>query len=77
MARPDRAQINIGVATRTDSSQTAVSQNAQKLETTLTRLRKLLGANAEINTISFNVTPNYRYPSEGPDRKESKSPISK
>src|SRR5688500_5534741 len=64
-ARPDRAQIDVGVVTQADTSQNAVSQNAQKLESTLARLRQLLGANADIKTISYNVTPNYRYPKEG------------
>jgi uncharacterized protein len=64
-AKPDRAQIDVGVVTQSDTSQTAVSQNAQKLEATLAKLRQLIGANADIKTISYNVTPNYRYPKEG------------
>ena len=64
-ARPDRAQIDVGVVTQADTSQAAVQQNAQKLETTLARLRQLLGAGADIKTISYSVTPNYRYPAQG------------
>jgi len=64
-ANPARAQSDIGVVTQSDSSQTAVAQNAQKLEATLAKLRQLLGANADIKTISYSVTPNYRYPKEG------------
>lgn len=64
-ARPDRAQIDLGVVTQADTSQAAVQQNAQKLETTLARLRQLLGAGADIKTISYTVTPNYRYPTQG------------
>ena len=63
--RPDRAMIDVGVVTQADTSQTAVTQNAQKLEATLTRLRQLLGAGADLKTISYSVTPNYRYPREG------------
>ncbi len=63
--RPDRAQIDIGVVTQADTSQAAVQQNAQKLEATLARLRQLLGAGADIKTISYSVTPNYRYPQGG------------
>lgn len=63
--RPDRAQIDVGVVTQADTSQAAVQQNAQKLETTLSRLRQLLGAGADIKTISYSVTPNYRYPQGG------------
>jgi uncharacterized protein YggE len=64
-AKPDRAQIDVGVVTQADNSQTAVAQNAEKLEATLSRLRALLGANADIKTISYSVSPNYRYPREG------------
>jgi uncharacterized protein len=64
-ARPDRAMIDVGVVTQADTSQAAVTQNAQKLETTLARLRQLLGAGADIKTISYSVTPNYQYPREG------------
>src|SRR5512134_1999032 len=63
--RPDRAQIDVGVVTQADTSQAAVQQNAQKLEATLARLRQLLGAGADIETISYSVTPNYRYPQGG------------
>ena len=63
--KPDRAQIDVGVVTQADSSQSAVAQNAQKLEATLAKLRQLLGANADIKTISYSVSPNYRYPKEG------------
>lgn len=63
--KPDRAMIDVGVVTQADTSQAAVTQNAQKLEATLARLRQLLGAGADIKTISYSVTPNYRYPREG------------
>ncbi len=63
--QPDRARIDVGVVTQANTSQAAVSQNAQKLEATLARLRQLLGANADIKTVSYSLTPNYRYPREG------------
>ena len=63
--KPDRAMVDVGVVTQADTSQLAVTQNAQKLEATLARLRQLLGAGADIKTISYSVTPNYQYPREG------------
>lgn len=63
--QPDRALIDIGVVTQANSSQTAASENAQKLEAVLAQLKKLLGANADIKTISYSITPNYRYPQGG------------
>jgi len=64
-AKPDRAEIDIGVVTQADSSQAAASQNAQKLETVLTKLKTLIGPNADIKTISYSLSPNYRYPTGG------------
>lgn len=63
--QPDRARIDVGVVTQADTSQAAVSHNAAKLESTLKRLRGLLGADADIKTVSYSLTPNYRYPKEG------------
>jgi len=65
MAKPDRAEIDIGVVTQADASQTAVTENAKKLEATLAKLRALLGADADIKTVSYTVSPNYRYPQQG------------
>ena len=64
-AVPDRARIDIGVVSQSESSETAASQNATKLEAVLTSLRNMLGANADIKTVSYTLTPNYRYPREG------------
>lgn len=63
--KPDRAQIDVGVVTQAVTSQSAVSQNAQKQDATIAKLRGILGSAAEIKTISFSVTPVYRYPREG------------
>jgi uncharacterized protein len=64
-AKPDRAQIDTGVVTQSESSQTAATRNATQLETVLAQLRRQLGANADIKTISYSLTPNYRYPTGG------------
>lgn len=60
--QPDRAQIDIGVVTQANTSQSAATQNAEKLQKVLAQLRQLLGANANIKTISYSLTPDYRYP---------------
>lgn len=59
--RPDRAQIDIGVVTQGTTSQETVEQNSRQLESVVNSLRKLLGANADIKTINYSVTPKYRY----------------
>jgi uncharacterized protein YggE len=64
-ANPDRAQIDVGVSTQANESQAAVAQNAQKLEATIARIRTVLGAGADIKTISYSLQPVYRYPQGG------------
>lgn len=63
--RPDRVQIDIGVTTRADTSQTAASRNAAQLEAVLADLRRQLGSGADIKTISYSLSPSYRYPTTG------------
>src|SRR5690606_203019 len=65
VVKPDRAQIDIGVTTEAPSSQAAVTQNAQKQDAAIAKVREILGAGADIKTISFSVTPVYRYPRDG------------
>ena len=64
-ASPDQAQIDIGVVTQAATAQAAASQNAQKLDATLSALRRALGSGADIKTINYSLMPNYRYPREG------------
>jgi uncharacterized protein len=64
-AKPDQAEINIGVVTQASTGQAAATQNAQKQDAVLSELRKVLGVTADIKTISYSLSPNYRYPKEG------------
>jgi uncharacterized protein YggE len=64
-AKPDQAEISLGVVTQAPTGQAATAQNAQKQDAVLAELRKVLGAGAEIKTISYSLSPNYRYPKEG------------
>jgi uncharacterized protein YggE len=63
--KPDQAQIDIGVVTQAQNAQEAANQNAQKVDAVIAALRKALGAGADIKTISYSLTPNYRYPERG------------
>ncbi|HXU08443.1 MAG TPA: SIMPL domain-containing protein, partial [Blastocatellia bacterium] len=63
--KPDEAEINIGVLTQADTAQAAATQNAQKQDAVISELKKTLGSNADIKTIGYSVSPNYRYPKEG------------
>ena len=63
--KPDQAEINIGVVTQAPTAQAAAAQNAQKQDAVISELRKMLGASADIKTISYSLNPNYRYPKDG------------
>jgi uncharacterized protein YggE len=64
-AKPDRAQIDIGVITQADNAQAASTQNASRLDGVISAVRKALGQAADLKTISYSLTPIYRYPKEG------------
>jgi uncharacterized protein len=64
-AKPDQAELDLGVVSQAPTGQAAAQQNAQKLDAVLEKLRKMLGSGAEIKTLSYSLTPNYRYPKEG------------
>lgn len=62
---PDQAQIDIGVITQAQTAQAAAQQNAQKLDTVINALRRALDKTAEIKTVGYSLSPNYRYPATG------------
>ncbi|MGC8792185.1 MAG: SIMPL domain-containing protein [Bryobacteraceae bacterium] len=64
-ARPDLAQIEIGLTSQAATAQVAAAQNATQFDAVLGRLRKLVGSKGEIRTAGYSLTPNYRYPREG------------
>ena len=64
-AKPDLAEINLGVVTQAETGQAAAAQNAKKQDAVLGELRKAMGAAAEIKTISYSLNPNYSYPKDG------------
>lgn len=64
-AVPDRAKVSVGVVTQAATAQEAAAQNATQVEAVLAQLRLLLGAGADLKTINYTLTPNYRYPTGG------------
>jgi len=60
-AKPDRAQIDVGVLTQEKQSQNAATQNAKQIDNVLTALHKLLGPDADIKTINYSLSPDYQY----------------
>src|SRR5882724_3982098 len=60
-AKPERAQIDVGVLTQEKQSLSATTQNARQIDSVLTALHKLLGVDADIKTINYTLSPDYQY----------------
>ena len=63
--KPDSAEIDVGVVSQAQKAEVAANENAKQLTTVLGDLKRVLGPRAEIETISYSLHPNYRYPKEG------------
>jgi len=61
--KPDEAKINIGVVTQESQASEAATENANRLEAVFQALHQAIGANADIKTVSYGLTPDYRYQS--------------
>lgn len=60
-AKPERAQIDVGVLTQEKQSQNAAIQNARQLDAVVAALHKLLGESADIKPINYALNPDYQY----------------
>jgi uncharacterized protein YggE len=60
-AKPDRVQIDVGVVTRAPQAQQAAADNARDTDAALGALRKAAGSGATLRTVSYSLTPAYRY----------------
>ena len=58
--KPDEAKIVIGVVTQESKADQAATENAARLEAVFHALRQAIGGNADIKTISYGLTPDYR-----------------
>lgn len=67
-AEPDRASIEIGVATRASTAEAAAEQNAEQTSEVLKTIRRALGSGGEVKTSSYTLTPQYDYPNNQPAR---------
>ncbi len=62
-AKPDQAQLDFSVVTQAVTAQEASTQNASTVSAVLAKLQSVLGANADIRTLSYSLNPNYSNPS--------------
>ena len=68
-AKPDRAEVDLGVVTQSPDAKTAAAQNAQKLDRVIQQLKSQVGQNLQIKTIGYSLNPNYVYPPQGGEPK--------
>lgn len=62
---PDQAKIDFAVVTQAATAHEAASTNADQSGNLMTQLRSLLGAQADIKTVNYSLTPIYSNPRDG------------
>ncbi len=67
-AKPDRAQISIGVVTQAPTAQAASTQNATQTSAVLDAVKRGLGSNGEIKTSGYSISPQYQYTNGRPPK---------
>jgi uncharacterized protein YggE len=63
--KPDEAQIDVGVTTKAETSESAARENARQTRAVVEALRAGTGPGATVETVSYTLTPDLRYPREG------------
>jgi len=63
---PDQVKVDVGVVTTAPTAQEASAQNATQMTAVLNQIRQVLAPSADIKTISYAVTPNYRNTGQTP-----------
>jgi uncharacterized protein YggE len=64
-AEPDQAEIEIGVVSEGKTAAEAAKANAAKQAAVIAEVKKLLKAGDQTKTVSYSVSPTYRYPKDG------------
>jgi len=64
-AKPDRAQVTIGVVNHAPTAEAASEQNAAQTTQAFKAVKDALGAKGEIQTRGYSISPDYEYPKNG------------
>src|SRR5947209_14425697 len=64
-AKPDRAQVTIGVLSQAPTAQAAAAQNAAQTTEVLNAMKGALGGNGEVKTAEYSISPDYQYSRDG------------
>jgi uncharacterized protein YggE len=62
--RPDLAKVNVSVVTQASTAQEAAAENATRTAAVIERVTAAVRG-AQIRTVNYSVTPNYRSPGSG------------
>jgi uncharacterized protein YggE len=60
-AKPDRAEITIGLSTRAPTADAASAQNAAQTTAALNAIKQALGSGGQIKTSGYSLAPQYDY----------------
>jgi uncharacterized protein YggE len=60
-AKPDRAEVTIGVSSRANSAQAAASKNADESSQVQSAIKQALGSGGEVKTSGYSLSPQYDY----------------
>ncbi|HEY3441814.1 MAG TPA: SIMPL domain-containing protein [Paludibaculum sp.] len=63
--KPDQMKLSVTVSNQADTAQQAADENATRSTSVIDAIKKLLGASADLRTVSYWVNPVYRYPAGG------------
>lgn len=64
-AKPDRAQVTIAVLTQSSTAQAASAKNATQTAQVLDAIKRALGANGQVTTTGYSISPEYQYSQNG------------
>lgn len=62
---PDRVYVHIGVTTQAQTADAAASQNARRLSSVISAVKRAAGPAAQLTTTQYSINPNYNYPRDG------------
>lgn len=60
-ARPDRAQVSIGVLTQNSTAQAAGAANASQTTQVIEAIKRTLGQGGDLKTTGYSISPQYQY----------------
>jgi uncharacterized protein YggE len=67
-AKPDHAQIRLGVMTQAGTAQAAAAQNAAQTKQVIDALKAAVGGAGEVKTADYSIAPQYQYGNNVPPK---------